>query len=185
MKFYLFIVFFVVLISCNKNQDKSNNSLELIKSSNVTLFEDVSIEARKIVEGKHISPFFKKYKNGKEYLLPNFEYYGCNIELVNCLKENTNKKFDIISYATSKGKDSLTAYDFVNEYSKTVNTEFEKLNIKSIVSKPNIGECVIYFINEKEYVAYVPDINMVKNTNWRNRFNKKKPIDNFWYQGEY
>ena len=77
------------------------------------------------------------------------------------------------------GCEVKTVYDFTFELFK----EFERINIFRIVSNSWIGDCIIFDINENDYLAYVPDIKNVKNEFWKSKFIEANKIDEHWYAG--
>ena len=181
MRKIFFITICILFYSCKQNNAPrlEKEMIEKIQNSKYHLFKGVTIEARSKRQNVFIAPFMKKEENGVEYLLPNFKYYGCAEPTLECLKENTNKKFDIKPFSYQYKKQNIP-YSFVNDYTSKIFEEYEKINIPKIVSKESIGDCIIFFINNN-YLVYASDINNINNEKWISRLIDENKIDPNWY----
>ncbi len=180
-KILIVILFF---ISC-KDRNKSIDELVLIiRNSNYELFWGVTIEARNEINGIYKAPYLTKELNGKEYLLPNFDCFGCVTPTKECLEKITSKKFDIVEFYSEKNSDiTINPYVFSNQYTLPIFNEFEKIRTYHIISYSGLGDCIIFLLDEDNYLAYVPNLNSIKNEIWKSRFIEKNKIDENWYSG--
>lgn len=177
------LLFIICFFSCNEKKISIESKLDLIKKSNYQLFNMISIEARNEKENVYKAPFLIKEANNIKYLLPNFKYYDCKVPSIECLKDVTSKKFDILEFSSDFNDDDIDPYIFVSNNTDKAFEEFEKMRIHKIVSNSTIGDCIIFLLNEKEYLAYVPNVENIVNRNWKSRFIKENQIDKNWYSG--
>jgi len=183
-KIFYLLAIILFLNSCNDNS-RHEKLISRIKNSNYMLFFGVTMEARNTVNEKVKAPFLTKEINGKRYLLPNFNYYNCQKPLEKCLRmKKITKKFDIEKYNLkfNENKD-VDAYTFTYNSTNAIFKEFEHLNVYRVLSRSSIGNCIIFYINENEYLAYVPDVNSLKNYYWISRFKKDKKEGKYWHSG--
>jgi len=177
-------IFYIVILFFNScNTDKSHKELiSKIQNSNFKMFIGITIKARYEKEGGVKAPFLTKEINGDRYLLPNFNYYGCSKPEASCLSK-VSKKFDIEKYNSQFNTNkSINAYTFVYRSTSALFEEFERINVLRIYSN-SVGDYIIFNINENDYLAYVPDINNIKNTFWKAKFIEKNKINEYWYSG--
>jgi hypothetical protein len=180
----ILIIFILLLVSCNSQEENIELSISNIKDSNFELFNGVTIEARNEKDGIYKAPFLTKELNGKEYLLPNFLHHGCTIPEKECLEKISTKKFDILEFHSDNNPDStVDAYTFANEYTLPIFNEFEKLRAYYIISDSSIGNCIIFLLNEDYYLAFVPNIEDIINDFWKSKFAEENKIEDNWYFG--
>ncbi|WP_299187067.1 hypothetical protein [uncultured Aquimarina sp.] len=184
MKKLIILLIPVFLLSCSSTEKHTEELIEKISSSKVELFKNVKIEARDYNNGVPRAFFFTKELNGKEYLLPNFLAINCKLEDSLCFKNYTDKNFDIVSFAKANNVDRKKAFKYTEEYIESVVKEYEKIGVYKILSSSQIGDCIIFYINQDEFLAYVQDINKVFNNFWKTNFDKKNKISKKWYYGK-
>jgi hypothetical protein len=177
------LLLMMFIFSCKAPTRSHEKVISKIQSSNFKLFNGITIEARFEKDGVVQAPFLEIEINGTEFLLPNFKYYGCEVPTPDCFNHIT-KKFDIAEFNTQFNKDSdVDGFSFVYDFTFELFKEFERINIFRIVSNSWIGDCIIFDINENDYLAYVPDIKNVKNEFWKSKFIEANKIDEHWYAG--
>lgn len=170
-----------VVLSCGKTNITNEEIISKIQNSNYKIFYGVTTEARNEMDGVFKTPFLKKEIDGQSYLLPNFEYYECEEPVQECLP----KGFDIEKfYELNITKTSQEPHKFVRDYTTPIFKEFEKIRVYRILSRSSIGECIIFYIDENNYVAYVPDIEKIHNELWKLRFVPDNKIGEHWYAGK-
>ena len=184
MKKPLILILLLVISSCNKKRENIEITISKIRASNYELFNGVRIEVGHESKGVLKTPFLTKEIDGKSYFLPSFEYYDCMNPNENCLSIVSTKKFDILEFNVDHNTDSLIdPYEFAHSYTKPIFDEFHKLDIYRINSHSGIGDCIIFNIYNAEYLAFVPDLDSIKNEFWRLRFVNKNKIAENWYSG--
>lgn len=186
-KSYISFLILFTLFSCNVNKNASidRELIEVIRNSKFELFEGVNITASHEKNGFFKAPFLSKELDGEDYVLPNFNYFDCNSHEKDCLEKRTTKSFDIIDFYEVSNKSTLgNPYAFSYKYTFPIFSEFEKIKVYRIVSDSDIGNCIIFFIDKKNYLAYVPDVNEIENEVWKSRFTEENRIDWYWYSGK-
>jgi hypothetical protein len=178
----IIIIVLITFTSCKEGNDKSTVILRKIQSSNIELFEGVKIEARNKKDGIYLAPFLTKELDGKMYVLPNFNYYGCQNATSECLTNITTKKFDIIEFAQNNHVSS-DPYEYSNKFASEIFKEFENLGVVEILSDSDLGKCIIFSLDENNYIAFVEDIKSIKNEFWKKEFIEKNKIESNWYRG--
>ncbi len=184
MKKFFFLLI-VIFFSCNENEDyykkyeeKASVLYHILKNKTDTTFNNISIEARCIRNGKYIvyNFYFVKDTFGlvDSYKIPNFNYYD---------KEECLNNSDVIDFAklyNITNQDS--AYIFVKNFSEKIISRYEFLNISSIYNSPYSP--VTHYILDNKYTLYhITDSNLLN-------FSMKKEIENFhridenWYFGK-
>ncbi|MGS0748527.1 hypothetical protein [Halpernia sp. GG3] len=175
---------FLFHFSCTNNKNLYKKQVDLIRNNHFEVFWGVKIDARLRNGNEYIYPDYVMEKENKFFLLPNFIYFKCSPDL-KCIEKVTNKKFDVYEYAKKNNIDNEYAVKFAYNKSIELNKIFKKLKVKTIVSDFNIGKCIIFFPNAKEFVAYVPNVDNIKNTFWTEKFTIKNKIYKDWYAGDY
>lgn len=184
MKIYLIALSFL-FFSCTSSKKAYQEKVDLIKNDQYEIFYGVRIESRLQNGNKYIYPDYLIEKNNKNFLLPNFLYFKCNDDL-SCIERSSDKKYDIYEYARLNNVSDKDAVKFIYQQSIELNTVFNRLNIKSVVSNNiTIGKCIIFFPNAKEFIAYVPNSKEIKNDFWKEKFTKKNQIYENWFAGVY
>lgn len=184
MKIYIIILSFFFL-SCTNSKNTYKEKVDLIKNDQYEIFFGVNIESRLTENNKYLYPYYVIEKNDKKFLLPNFSYFKCSYDL-SCIQKYSEKKFDIYEYARLNNVTDKDAVKFVYDQSMELNEVFHRLNITSVISDNiSIGECIIFFPNSEEFIAYVPNSKKIKNTFWKEKFTKKNQIYNNWFAGVY
>ncbi|WP_313580010.1 hypothetical protein [Chishuiella sp.] len=183
MKEIILLISLLSLFNCKKvnHNNDSNRIFNQVQKSDFKIFEGVYIKTSNVLDGnERVSSFIKEF-NGNKYHLPNFEYYNCNIGDTICLKIKAKKTFDISKYNLSISKNkNQNYYSTLNDISKIIN-EFQKLDIYKIYSSTEIGNSIIFFIKDEEYIAYIDDILKIKNEYWKEKISNSKKIDQHWY----
>ena len=166
----------VIIFSCNKNE---KIHLQNLMSRNYGLFMGLSIEARKKDNNKFVAYKFSREFKNQRYSLPNFKYYS-ETQIKNPLL------FDVMKYAAANDivseKNALT---FVKSYSDSVMTEYERLGVYKIFSSYKQGDFIVFFLNEKEFLAYIPDTSRIYSDFWKNKLRVSKSIERNWVIGNY
>lgn len=183
----LFILTFVV-ISCNTNQELDFQQIsKSLESKKIEMFYNMRISYRNSDnEGNPVVYFFTKEINGNKYLLPNYKLFDCNILDKECLSKHSKKQFSVKEFAIANGieNDEQIRIFTENFVDNTIN-EFKKLNVNSVLSDSKIGECIIFYIDDKNYIAYVPNLNNIYNELWESKFINENMIKEKWYYGQY
>ncbi|MFC5046662.1 hypothetical protein [Aquimarina hainanensis] len=183
MKTIVYIFLAIFLLGC-ANTDNNTEAIHRIKSGNFRVFKNIMIQARNHQKDKPIAYFFTKEINKKKFLLPNLSLFNCKLNDSTCFKKHTNKKFDIDGFIKASNiKNNNDVHQYTYNFIKEVITEYEKTGVQKIISNSDIGNCIIFYLNEKYFLAYVPEISNVYNVFWKNSFNDKNKIDKYWYSG--
>ncbi len=157
-----------------------------IEKSDFQIFENIHLQARYFKDGKYRAGFFDKQIDGKRYLLPNFHYFGCESGDTICLRKFTIKKINLKEFGYANGyKDTDEAYPITVEYIEKVMKEYDKIKIYKISSNESLGGGIIFYYEEDNYVAYIPDLSKVENENWKKRFTEENKIKDKWYKGNW
>jgi len=184
-KLFVFLMI-LILCSCKKdNTDLINQKIYQIQNSEFQIFEGITIESRYKKDSIFKAPSLFKELEGEKYFLPNYSYYGCNdSNYKECLERITNHKFDIIAFSKKNNiEDENMSYDYVKEYTNNIFDHYEKINVPYILSKESIGNCIIFYIGEHNFLAYVPDRKEILNTFWLALFNEDNLVSKNWYSG--
>lgn len=182
MEKVLYLILLFIFSNCS---NKSNITIDKIKSSNISLFENVTIEARDFKEGKPRAYFFTKEIKDTKYLLPNITAFDCKIEDSLCFQKYTDKKFNIVAFAKANNIKEQEIYKHTSNYIIDVIREFENIGVHKIMSNELIGSCIIFFLEEKRFIAYVSNKKEVNNKFWQAKFNQKNKLGKNWYYGVY
>lgn len=185
MKKIIYILFLFLMISCKK-EDNLLEKIAIIEKSNIEVFKNVSIKATQIKDNKYKVSFFTVAVDNKNYQLPNFQFFDCKTGDTICLRNFTPRKVDLLEFGYANGyKDKNEGYKFTSDYIENVMREYNKINIYKVSSNPSIGDAVIFYYEENNYIAYIPDISKVKNESWKERINEKNKIKQNWYKGNW
>lgn len=177
-KYILVILFLLYHCTAHKHNTpvKVMDVFKQLKNTNLTIFKNIHIESRLYRDYKHVAFSFSKTLNGKVYAIPNFFYpsiyatYACDVE----------------NYALQHGiKNELKAYNFVQNYSSTVISEYEKTGVYAIQHNSNLGDIIIFYLDNENYIAYAPDTSKIYNKFWKRCLTSSKRINDVWYTGEY
>ena len=182
MKGAMLILGAFLLISCNTQNKEMNNTVIKIKSCNVSLFKGVRMEARDKKDGIYRVPFFSKEVGDTLYLLPNYTYYGCSTNDINCLAKATKKEYNTIEFAKANGiEDKKEGLNYTGKYIDLIISEYNKIGVREILSDSKIGECVIFYLDKEHYMAYVFDKDKIYNEHWKSMFIYQNQICKNWF----
>jgi hypothetical protein len=173
------IIFFFT--SCKRDTYQVKDIYKRIKTSDYEIFFGIRIEARKKNGDIYEAPFFTKELNNVKYLLPNYTYHNCKINDTVCVYKKSNKKFDIIEFAEANEINRKKALEYTGKYIEKVLNEYSKIGVREVLSDSKIGNCIIFYYQDHNYIAYVPDINKINNEYWKSRFVPSNKIDDKWY----
>jgi hypothetical protein len=162
--------------SCSNCDEKC--IIDNLKAKELNTFMGISIESRKKQGGKYIAYKFIKEWKDRRFTLPNFNYYSET-------QIKDPKLFDVTQYAAANNIKEKDALDFVRNYSSAIMKEYESMGVYKIFSSHKEGEFIIFFIDEKKFVAYVSDKNQIYSEFWKEKLSSSKEIELHWLLGEY
>lgn len=177
------ITAFLLLVACSNKEKMLNEQIEVVQKSNYELFEGVTIEARGIINDTLRVPFINIEKNGTSFLLPNFDYYECPSLDTTCLESKSRKTFNITEFSSlfNPRPKELSANAFTYQTVKPIVQEFQRLNLIKIHSSSNIGQCIIFELEENTFLVYAESGSRINNDKWKSQLVQKNSIAPSWY----
>ncbi len=164
----------MLITSCQQR-----NNFASFAKTNYNVFWGVTMESRKTENGKYVAYKFTKEFGNEKFSLPNYKYFDSS-------QIADEKLFDIAKYGKAKGLSSFPeANNAAMDYSDSVITEFEKTKAYKIFSSQKQGHFIAFFLNDTDFIAYVPDKSKVYTDFWKKKLNNSKEIEPYWYTGKY
>lgn len=168
-------MFLTLTMSCQEKE----NPLDFLKKSNYEIFFGITIEARKEDSGKYVAYKFTKELGDEKYTLPNYKYYN-NHQIAD------DKLFDIVKYGNANGLNNFSdASSAARRYSDSIVNEFEMTRAYKIFSSEKQGHFIVFYFNDTDFIAYVPDKSKIYTDFWKNKISSAKELEPNWFSGKY
>lgn len=177
IKKLLLIFSCVYLSSCNNISEEKVieiNPFDFLDSISIDELESlkgISIATRR--QGESIDRFYVTYKDSL-YHLPIYNSFKTKEKIMN------SEWYDVVKFARNNDVDSVSAYDYVRDYTNRVLLVYTKSKAIGIQSDLKLGDFIIFRYPKQQIVYRFPNGQIIEPF-WKEYFGKTKEIKKGWF----